>query len=80
MVQKFTVERRGDGKVAPLISSHVNSYQTPHFSLTVSRSGTRVGYSKATASFVTLYIQPKAKKIITRDLLFSSTKAGGLGG
>lgn len=48
VVQEFIVERGGDGKVAPLISSHVNSHETPHFSLTVSRSGARVGYSKAT--------------------------------
>lgn len=48
MVQEFIVERRGDGKVAPLISWHVNCHQTPHFSLTVSRSGARLGYSKAT--------------------------------
>lgn len=32
------------------------------------------------ALFVTLYIQAKAKKIITHDLLFSSTNAEGLHG
>lgn len=48
VVQKFVVEHRGDGKVAPSISTHVNTHQTLHCSLTGSSSAARLGYSKAT--------------------------------
>lgn len=47
-VQKFTVKHRGDEKVVPLISTHVNTHQRLHRSLSGSSSAARLGYRKAT--------------------------------